>query len=138
MAKSLPVENLLPQNEGVNYQLLALITEVARWGTPSCSWLQPAADNDVRVCRSNWLVAPPELHVLHGVNAAYKSQDCSFIYSRGVTSRDSTGMPDQRTTYPATQGINKGSVVIEGDFPRTVHLWRSLCPYLLSTLCNFV
>ena len=30
---SLPVQNLLPQN----YQLLAVTTEVDRWGTPSCS-----------------------------------------------------------------------------------------------------
>ena len=27
---------------GVNYQLLAVITEVAQWGTPSCSRPQPA------------------------------------------------------------------------------------------------
>ena len=33
---------------GVNYQLLAVITEVAKWGTPSCSRSQPAADNGVR------------------------------------------------------------------------------------------
>ena len=38
IAWSLPVENLLPQLEcGVNYQLLAVITEVAQLGTPSCS-----------------------------------------------------------------------------------------------------
>ena len=38
MAWSLPVENLLPQLEcGVNYQLLAVFTEVAQLGTPSCS-----------------------------------------------------------------------------------------------------
>ena len=34
--RSLPVENLLPQS-GVDYQLIAVITEVAQWGTPSCS-----------------------------------------------------------------------------------------------------
>ena len=33
---------------GVNYQLLAVITEVAQWGTPSCSQQQPATDNGVR------------------------------------------------------------------------------------------
>ena len=32
---------------GVNYQLLAAITEVAQWGTPSCSRPQPATDNGV-------------------------------------------------------------------------------------------
>ena len=34
---------------GVNYQLLAVITEVAQWGTPSCSRPQPATNN-------NWIV----------------------------------------------------------------------------------
>ena len=38
---------------GVNYQLLAVITEVAQWGTPSCSRPQPATDNGVRDGRSN-------------------------------------------------------------------------------------
>ena len=42
-----------------NYQLLAVITEVAQWGTPSCSWPQPATDNGVRDGRSNWLVTHP-------------------------------------------------------------------------------
>ena len=44
---------------GVNYQLLAVITEVAQWGTSSCSRPQSATDNGVRDGRSNWLVAPP-------------------------------------------------------------------------------
>ena len=38
---------------GFNYQLLAVITEVAQSGTPSCSQPQPATDNDVRDDRSN-------------------------------------------------------------------------------------
>ena len=38
---------------GVNYQLLAVITEVAQWGTPSCSQPQPDTDNGVRDGRSN-------------------------------------------------------------------------------------
>ena len=37
----------------VNYQLLAVITEVAQWGTPSCSRPQPAMDNGIRDSRSN-------------------------------------------------------------------------------------
>ena len=37
----------------VNYQLLAVITEIAQWGTPSCSRPQPAMDNGVRDGRSN-------------------------------------------------------------------------------------
>ena len=44
---------------GVNCQLLAVITEVAQWGTPSCSQPQPATDNGIRDGRSNCLVAPP-------------------------------------------------------------------------------
>ena len=37
----------------VNYQLLAVITEVTQWGTPSCSQVQLATDNGVRYGRSN-------------------------------------------------------------------------------------
>ena len=37
---------------------------------------------------------PSELHVLHGVNAAYKSQD--LLRQPGLESA-STGLPDQRT-----------------------------------------
>ena len=44
------MENLLidPTECGVNYQLLAVITEAAQWETPSCSQPQPATDNGVR------------------------------------------------------------------------------------------
>ena len=94
----------------VNYQLLAVITEVAQWGTPSCSRPQPATDNGARDGRSNQLVAPPpswavppELHILHCVNAAYKLQD--LLYQPGLE-HASTGMPDQRTTCAVTQGMN--------------------------------
>ena len=44
----------------------------------------------------------PELHVLHGVNAAYKSQD---LLQQSGLEHASTGMPDQRTACVATQGI---------------------------------
>ena len=61
MAKSIPVEDLLPQNVGsiINY---LKFTEVTQWGAPRCSQPQPATDNAVRDGRSNWLVAPPTLH----------------------------------------------------------------------------
>ena len=49
----------------------------------------------------SWAV-PPELHVLHGLNAAFKSQD--LLHQPGLE-RASTGKPDQRTTCAATQGI---------------------------------
>ena len=49
----------------------------------------------------SWAV-PPDLHVLHGVNAAYKLQD--LVHQPGLE-RGSKGMPDQCTTCAATQGI---------------------------------
>ena len=48
------------------------------------------------------MAVSPELLVLHGVNATYKSQD--LLHQPGLE-RASTGMPDQRTTCAATQGI---------------------------------
>ena len=58
---------------------------------------QSATDNGVRDGRSNRLVTPPlswavptELHVLHSVNAAYKSQE---LYHQPGLERASTGMP---------------------------------------------
>ena len=52
MARSLPVENLLPQNvESIINYLLSLL--IAQWLTPSCSRPQEATDSDVRDGRSN-------------------------------------------------------------------------------------
>ena len=45
----------------VNYQLLAVITEVAQWRIPTCSRPQPATYNGVSDGRSNCLVALPTL-----------------------------------------------------------------------------
>ena len=53
MARSLPVENLLPQNVGSIINYLQESVEVAQWGTPSCSRPQPATDNGVRDDGSN-------------------------------------------------------------------------------------
>ena len=56
----------------------------------------------------NWSHPPPswavphELHVLHGVNTAHKSQD--LLHQPGFE-QVTTGMPDQHTTCAATQGI---------------------------------
>ena len=61
MARSLPVENLLPQNVGSIINYLQQCTEAAQWETPSCSQPQSAMDNGVRDGRSNWLVAHPTL-----------------------------------------------------------------------------
>ena len=65
--ESTPLENLLPQNVGSFTNYLQQSTEVAQWGTPSCSRPQPATDNGVRDGRSNCLVAPPE-HLVHSIN----------------------------------------------------------------------
>ena len=63
-ARSLPVENLLPQNAEPIINDFQLSTEVAQWGTPSCSRPQLATDNGVRYGKSNRLVAPsPSLTV---------------------------------------------------------------------------
>ena len=50
------------------------------------------------------MAVPPELHVLHGVNAACQSQD---LLHQPRLKHASTGMPDQRTTYESTQGKKK-------------------------------
>ena len=102
------MENRLPLNVGSIINYLQYSTKVAQWGTPSCSRSQPVTDNAVRVvdqidCSHTppaWAV-PPELHVLHGVNAGYKSQD--LLQQPGLE-HASTGMPGQRTACAATQG----------------------------------
>ena len=99
---------------GVNYQLLAVNTEVAQWGTPSCSRPQQlrtmASDTvdpiDWSHSPPSWAV-PPERNVLHGINAAYKSQD--LLHQPGLE-RASTVMPEKRTTCAATQGISDPGV----------------------------
>ena len=45
---------------------------------------------------------PSELHVLYGVNAAYKSQD--LLHQPGLE-HASTRMPDRRTACADTQGF---------------------------------
>ena len=53
MARSLPVENLLPQNMGSMINYLQQCTEAAQWGTPGCSQPQSATNNGVKDGRSN-------------------------------------------------------------------------------------
>ena len=48
----------------------------------------------------HWAV-PPELHVLHGVDAGYKSQD---LLQQPGSEHASLGTPGQRTARVATQG----------------------------------
>ena len=53
----------------------------------------------------SWTVAP-ELHVLHGVNVAYKLQD--LLHQPGLE-HAFMGMRDQRTACAATQGNSSGT-----------------------------
>ena len=70
-----------------------------------CSHLQSttaATDNDVIDGRSNWMAVTPtlhravplELHVLHGVNASYNSQD---LLQQPGRENASVGIAGQRT-----------------------------------------
>ena len=64
-----------------NYQLLAVITEVAQWGAHSCSQPQPATDNGIRDGGSNWLVtlqmrAAKSKDLLHWVNRERATSEC--------------------------------------------------------------
>ena len=95
---------------GFNYQLLAVITEVAQWGAPSCSQPQPAKDNGVRDGRSNRLVAPPTLYTgQYPLSSMYCTLQCGLQITRlAALSQPRTcdfRMPDQRTAGAATQGI---------------------------------
>ena len=80
MARSLPVENLLPQNVGPLTTTYSNATEVAHWELPV------AVDQSrLRIMASettgqiDWLPATSTLHrvvrVLNGANAGHKSQD---------------------------------------------------------------
>ena len=51
---------------------------------------------------------PPELHVLHGVNAGYKSHD---LLHQPCREHESLGMPGQRTACAATHGMLRHSVL---------------------------
>ena len=48
------------------------------------------------------MAVPPEVHVLHGVNAGYKSQD---LLQQPRREHASLGMPGQSNAFAATHGI---------------------------------
>ena len=81
MARSFPVENLLPQNVVFNYQQLAvMLLKKPNGELPVAvdpSQLRTMASETVvlRFLPTQHNAITPELHVLHGVNAVYKSQD---------------------------------------------------------------
>ena len=121
MAKSLPVENLLPQNVGsIKKHKLAVITEKAQWGTPSCSRPQPATDNGVRDGRSNWLVAPPTLIAVLPKLLVHSINRCSSVTVGIRTCNLATfGMRGNHLAYAATQGTVKVQGLQQGVLSAT-------------------
>ena len=101
------LENLLPQNVGSvillavdHNQLRKMAPETVEpidWSHPPPSWAMP-----------------PELHVLHGVNAAYKSQD---LLQKPGHEHETTGMPDHRSIIAATQDIKWKNVYFKIYWP---------------------
>ena len=69
---------------------------------------------------SSWAV-PPELHVLHGLNPAYKSQEHA-----------SMGMPVQHTACAATQGIKNCFIY----FPLVSMNLKCIYPGSFSRYCH--
>ena len=61
MARSLLVDNLLPQNAGQLSTTCSNAIEITQWETPNWSRPQPATDNGVKDGWSNRQVAPPTL-----------------------------------------------------------------------------
>ena len=101
MARSLPVENLLPQNVGSIINYLQQCTEAAHWGTPSCCQPQPATDNGVRDGRSNWLVAPPPSWAVPPELFMHSINQCTISGNRTCNH----SMQGNHLAYAATQGI---------------------------------
>ena len=91
---------MLPQNIESIINYLQKSTEVAEWGTPSCSRPQLAMDNGVRDGRSNRLVAPPPSWVVTPERLVHK---CS-VSGNGPCNRSMRG---NHFANAATQGICK-------------------------------
>ena len=104
MVRSLPVENLLPQNVGLINNYLQQCTEAAQWGTHSCSQPQPATDNGVRDGRSNWLVAPPPLSAVPPELLVHSINQCNLSGNR-TCNRSMRGSGFTHV-YKATQGLH--------------------------------
>ena len=148
MARSLTVENLLPQNVGSIINYLQQFTEVAQWGAASCSRPQPGMDNGVRDVRFNWLVAPPPYTGQYPLsssiaqcNAGYKSQGLLHSVSR---ERATFGMPGQRTACAViiplinkpTHNDNNNQTVL--DLIWTNQLYNTFnCIFLLYITDNY-
>ena len=107
LARSFPVENLRRQNVGSSINYLQQSTEVAQWGTPSCSRPQPATDNGVRDGRSNLLVAPPPSWVVSTERLVHSINRCSPA-TAGIRSCNfaTFSMRGYHLAYAATQGMS--------------------------------
>ena len=128
MARSLPVENLLPRNVGQIINYLQWSTEVAQWGAPSCSRPQPATDNGVRDGRPNLLVEPITLH-----RAVPPSKSQDLLHSVG-RERATFGMPCQRTACAATHGILTFNVIVNNSCKEHVTIVEINMDFVLRNL----
>ena len=90
MARSLPVDNLLPQNVGSIVNYLQYSTEVAKWRTPSCSQPQPARTiSSQTVDPIDWSHPPPSWavlpeHLVHRINRCSSAgiRSCNLQHER--------------------------------------------------------
>ena len=116
-------------------------TEVAQWGTHSCTRPQPATDNGVRDGRYNCLVAPPTL--MGSTSLAPLLAWCKWwlkIARLAAATRAwkriqwrTSGTPGQRTACAATQSIN----ILFSYVNNPVACSDAVYPYWFVSLCMF-
>ena len=82
MARSLPVENLLPQNVGSIINYLQSFTEVAQWGAPSCSRPQPATDKASETVDPIDWSHPPPYTGQYPLSSTYCTVQCGLQITR--------------------------------------------------------
>ena len=136
---------------GVHYQLLTVITEVAQWGTPSCSRPLLAMDNGIRDGRSIWLVAPPPswavvppqlcVHSINWCSSATTLQPSACVC-------DTQPLCVSHTLQSALESGQKARIVqidFSAAFDRVNHqgIWYKLCSVgiggsVLSILTQFL
>ena len=87
---------------GVNYQLLAVSTEVARGGTPSCSRPQPATVDPIDWSHPPFSWAVPPERLLQSINPCSSAK--AMIRSRNLAT---LSMQGNNLAYAATQGASR-------------------------------
>ena len=122
------MENILQQNVGsiINYSKQS--TEVAEWGTPSCSRPQPATDNGLRDGKSNLLFAPPPSGAVPSERLVHSINRCSL--SSPGTRLCYCSMRGNHLAYAATQG----ETLVSGMRPVSELLVRGFGGHVL--LCH--